>query len=722
MSATHTAAARHLVAALCLLAVRPAAAGGGSGTLSGETFIHNRFPGNNNGGCSYVTVGRDASGVPGVMRGLIQFGLPLPTPSYAGRVTVTGGILNNVTVVGMPNGSGIGTAETYFIERLSGTFSQGNGCGAPAIGTYMAGVPCGSAGLHGATWNTSNCSTAWTPGGSVTGAPVSSALAGSTLSWDSGGGGTNCASQPQLCTDIQAFIDAGVGTGGWRIRNSELVDAHTQAFAHSGTLAFNWSCKAGYLDTGTTCTTCTAAARSSCVTTCPATGGTCTSGQPTGNTCNDSGAPSASYTCACSNPAYTGTGTTSCTDLNACAGSPCATGGNTSATCTDAVAPNTGYSCSCGTGFSFNGATCVSQCRTGMNPCDVNGDAGSSCTVVGTGGWTCACNTGYVSTGGSQPTCVDFNACTVGGGNAACVTTCPSTGGTCTSGQPSGNVCNDLAPPSLGYACSCNNAAYTVTGTSCTDKNACNPNHCGEGGDTGTLVACIDAVAPSIGYGCTCDSGFTFDGTTCASQCSGGANPCNQNGETMATCAVVGTGGWTCGCSAGFVSTGGVLPTCTIDNCSPNRCQDADVGDDADAANDAGVGASTDGATSDTDALVIDAPSDGETAPISEAAPPSADSSTAADAESVDAELDARSDDVRSDAIEASQSDAFHQSDASAGTDQGGADEGGCGCRTAPDRHGFAARAALTVPCFLMLFARRRRRHPCRAGAPHRKH
>src|SRR5207249_3996492 len=107
-------------AALGLLAANaaPAAAGSGSGSLAGETFIHSRFPGNNNGGCTYVSVGRDNSA--GLHRGLIEFNLPLPLPGYAGRATVTGAILNNVAVTGMPNGSGIGTAETYFIERLSG--------------------------------------------------------------------------------------------------------------------------------------------------------------------------------------------------------------------------------------------------------------------------------------------------------------------------------------------------------------------------------------------------------------------------------------------------------------------------------------------------------------------------------------------------------------------------------------------------------------------------
>jgi hypothetical protein len=35
--------------------------------------------------------------------------------------------------------------------------------------------------------------------------------------------------------------------------------------------------------------------------------------------------------------------------------------------------------------------------------------------------------------------------------------------------MPSGNVCNDLAPPSTSYVCTCHNPAYTGTGTtSCT--------------------------------------------------------------------------------------------------------------------------------------------------------------------------------------------------------------------------------------------------------------
>jgi MYXO-CTERM domain-containing protein len=245
-------------------------------------------------------------------------------------------------------------------------------------------------------------------------------------------------------------------------------------------------------------------------------------------------------------------------------------------------------------------------------------------------------------------------------------------------------------------------------------------------------------------------------------QCSGGSNPCKQNGDTTATCTVVGSGGWTCGCGAGFVSTGGVLPTCTnYDACTPQalsdcatsipgnecideappsntyhcvcgdpgsvpipgvadagpRCQhidDAAVGNAADAANDADVGSSTDGATSDTDVGPIDAPSEGESGPNSEAAPPGDDSSSPATDAEVDAKLDARSDDARADTItpptDASHpSDASQPSDASNGPDQGSADEGGCGCRVAPDRHDLAARAAFAAACLVILFAHRRR-------------
>jgi hypothetical protein len=726
-----------LVAALCVLAAeRPAAAGSWSqASPQAETFVREKFPGNNNGACGFNMVGFDSGSQR--IRTFIQFTLPTPSPGLAGRTTVTGVLVDNVVTRTLPSGAN-GTVETLFLNRLPFAFVQGGGCATQVTQHYADGVACGSAFPFGATWTTSNCSTGWT-GGSPVGIDVSSALNGAILSWDSGGSGANCLGQSELCTDVQTFLDAGSSTVGWVIHNPENTVQHVQDLTRSGTLAFNYNCKPGFLDTGTTCTTCTAAARSACVVTCPSTGGTCTSGAASGNTCNDSGPPSTGYTCTCNNPAYTGTGSTACTDFNACAGAPCAAGGDTSAICNDAVAPNTGYSCTCNTGFTYNGSTCVSQCAGASNPCNVNGDSGSSCTVVGTGGWTCACSsgyvssggvtpacvnfnactagtgnsacvttcpstggtctagqpsgngcndlappstsftcvcsnaaytgtgttactdknecvgnpcaaggdaaatctdavapntghtctctagfiaanqgtssagcvdactpatsgtasdpclhgtctvagtgwscacqTGYVSTGGTQPTCVDYNACTMGGGNTACITTCPSTGGTCTSGQPSGNLCNDLPPPSLSYTCSCNNGAYTGTGTtSCTDKNACAPNNCGTGGDTGALVACHDAVAPAIGYTCSCDTGFNFNGTTCQSQCSGAANPCNQNGETTSTCTVVGSGGWTCGCTAGFVSTGGMLPTCVNYNaCTANANADCSI-------------------------------------------------------------------------------------------------------------------------------------------------
>ena len=51
--------------------------------------------------------------------------------------------------------------------------------------------------------------------------------------------------------------------------------------------------------------------------------------------------------------------------------------------------------------------------------------------------------------------------CSRKNGSAACVTTCPSTGGTCTAGNPSGDTCNDLPPPSVSYTCTCANGAYT---------------------------------------------------------------------------------------------------------------------------------------------------------------------------------------------------------------------------------------------------------------------
>ena len=108
---------------------------------------------------------------------------------------------------------------------------------------------------------------------------------------------------------------------------------------------------------------------------------------------------------------------------------------------------------------------------------------------------TYGCKAGFEDTG------TGCTACTTAA-KAACVT------------SQAGNACVDPGAPSS-YSCTCGNPAYTGTGTqSCTDFNACVPNHCLDAGDTGAL--CTDHVAPATGYDCTCDAGFVFDGMTCS--------------------------------------------------------------------------------------------------------------------------------------------------------------------------------------------------------------
>src|SRR5581483_8645891 len=226
--------------------------------------------------------------------------------------------------------------------------------------------------------------------------------------------------------------------------------------------------------------------------------------------------------------------------------------------CHDAVAPNIGHTCTCDSGFNFIGATCVSQCSGASNPCNQNGEATATCTVVGSGGWTCGCSAGFVSTGGVLPTCVNYNACTANA-LADCTTTI------------AGNACVDEAPPSITYHCACGNPAYIPgpgsadSGPGCVHIDYCSPNHCRDGGDTGST--CTNSTGANTGYTCACsNSQFwrqavvnSFNTCVDVNECASG-NPC---GGGLGTCTNVPLGGgYTCTCSPGYVSTGGTTPHC----------------------------------------------------------------------------------------------------------------------------------------------------------------
>jgi hypothetical protein len=276
------------------------------------------------------------------------------------------------------------------------------------------------------------------------------------------------------------------------------------------------------------------------------------------NTCADLPASvnPTGWVCTCNNPAYvgnTGSNPTACVNKDECIPKHCSIdGGDSLATCTDHPAPAIGYDCQCNSDLFELGTvggfeTCVdkNECASPSPfPC-LNG----TCTNIDAAhgaGYSCACDSGYVSTGGKTPTCIHPDSC---GTNAttACVT------------DQKGNSCIDNPPPLIGYNCSCNNPAYTLSidGSSCIDKNDCTPDHCGDDGDN--HANCTDNKAPKAGHTCDCSPGFEFDGTMCAdvNECASGSNPCAHgtcNNEK---------GTYSCVCAPGYeLKKGSAAPTC----------------------------------------------------------------------------------------------------------------------------------------------------------------
>ena len=180
--------------------------------------------------------------------------------------------------------------------------------------------------------------------------------------------------------------------------------------------------------------------------------------------------------------------------------------------------------------------------KTASDPCvGTPANVGSNfCTPTSASTWTCTCASGWISTGGSTPSCQDFNACTQGSGNTACKT------------SSGGNTCTDASAPSLSWTCTCGNPQYVGTGTTSCYIGCTPTNHCRDSGDS--AAACTDTGS---GYSCMCDAAFVFNGTSCVDACPGTTDPCGSNG----TCTAMSVG-WTCSCNSGYVSTGGSTPSC----------------------------------------------------------------------------------------------------------------------------------------------------------------
>ncbi len=551
MSVTRLMKGAFAVAALLAVAFAAARAraGSGTGTLAGDTFVNSAAASaNNNMGASAGIVVGASSTDASTLHGLIRFNVPA---NLAGRVTVTGTTVT-LTVASQGNAQNQGTKgpATYSLFRITQNWFEGNGSNDIA-GQFIHGSSC--AGVAGASWNQAVCSTGtnWTTAGG-TSVGSASAAADSTpvgvngvLSFSSG----VCAGTNLTC-DVQGWIDSGSPFGWLIVSNNGTAGTAQKFYSKEGsagqeaTLSFNFSCKGTLADLGSFCTTCNTAANNDCVTSHP------------GNSCNDAGPPSATYSCTCDPSLYkNGTGSDGkpacvfgCSPTN-----HCRDGGDATAACADTAG---GYSCTCDSGFILGsnafGPTCVSACPGTPDPC---GAGIGSCTPVA-GGWTCACNAGYGSTGGAHPSCVNFNACT-----AAAIADCTT--------FPS-NSCVDEAPPSVNYHCSCGNAAFT-TGTgsdgkpACVHIDYCTPNHCRDGGDTGST--CTNSTGINTGYTCACSNNTFWTQqvvggfNTCVdvNECAAG-NPC---GAGLGTCTNVALGGgYTCTCAPGYVSSGGTTPHC----------------------------------------------------------------------------------------------------------------------------------------------------------------
>jgi hypothetical protein len=520
-------------------------------TPSDDTCINSAYPDNNDGVATGILVGADNNDT-SALRGLVRFNLP----NIGSRVTVSSVTLR-MTIAPL-FATDIGNPATYNLAAITQSWIQGNASSA-TFDTFPddVGAACITA-TGGASWNFADCrfGITWTPG-----VPVG-AFSGSASSAGIGNGGQVTWTSAQMATDVQNWMTTSSTNNGWRIQSSwegnfSSVD-NVQRFASKETgtppnLTVNYSCKAGFDPVGLNCTTCTSAANAACVT------------SQAGNTCNDPGVPATNYTCTCGNAAYTGTGTTACVDKNECIGNPCAANGDATATCTDHVAPATGYTCGCTAGFINNGTSCVSACSAGSNPCGVGS---SSCTPLTPGTWSCSCTTGYVSIGGSTPSCVDFNACA---------------SSPCASSGDATATCTDQPAPSLGYTCGCT-TGYVYSGGStgtCVDQNGCVPNQCIASGDT--MATCVDQPAPATGYSCTCTSGYVFMGSSCVNMDGCAPNPCLAGGDVAASCTdqLPPMTGFDCSCSAGFMFNG---MTCVIgcggatDPCGAGACTPVDAG------------------------------------------------------------------------------------------------------------------------------------------------
>jgi len=145
------------------------------------------------------------------------------------------------------------------LAALSQPWVQGNGVGNDTY-SYTVGQACGGT-ITGASWNQTNCTTsttAWTaPGGTVaasaSGQASTAGVSDAPVVWDS-------SSNPTMTADVQGWIDSPATNNGWRIVSSTEGNAgwaqrfySIEAGANAPSLSITYTCKAGFVESGTSC-------------------------------------------------------------------------------------------------------------------------------------------------------------------------------------------------------------------------------------------------------------------------------------------------------------------------------------------------------------------------------------------------------------------------------------------------------------------------------------